>query len=182
MAIASKYVAYEGRVQIGESIVTSIPPEEFRRVLGHFPTGVCVVAAFDGETPVGMAVSSMTSVSLDPPLVLVCPAGTSTTWPAVRVASRFCISVMASHHEEISRSFSARGTDRFDRIAWHVRAGAPALDEAVAWLDCRLWAEHPAGDHTIAVCEVIAADSSQRPATPLVFFRGRYGSFVDARR
>ena len=182
MAIASKYVAYEGKVQIGESMVTSIPPEEFRRVLGHFPTGVCVVAAFDRETPVGMAVSSMTSVSLDPPLVLVCPAGTSTTWPAVRVASRFCISVMASHHEEISRSFSARGTDRFDRIAWHVRAGAPALDEAVAWLDCRLWAEHPAGDHTIAVCEVIAADSSQRPATPLVFFRGRYGSFVDARR
>ena len=165
-----------------ESIVASIPPEEFRRVLSHFPTGVCVVAAFDGETPVGMAVNSMTSVSLAPPLVLVCPAATSTTWPAVRVAGRFCISVMASHHEQISRAFSARDTDRFDRIAWHVRTGAPALDDAVAWLDCRLWAEHPAGDHTIAVCEVTAAESSQPAATPLVFFRGRYGSFADARR
>ena len=86
---------------------------------------------------------------------------------------------MASHHEHVSRAFSARGGDRFDRIAWHARTGGPALDEAVAWLDCRLWAEHPAGDHTIAVCEVIAAESSPQATAPLVFFRGRYGSFVD---
>jgi 3-hydroxy-9,10-secoandrosta-1,3,5(10)-triene-9,17-dione monooxygenase reductase component len=181
VATASKSVAYVSRLRGGDSILPSIAAEEFRQVLGHFPTGVCVVAAFDGETPVGMAVNSMTSVSLDPPLVLVCPAGTSTTWPAVRVAGQFCISVMASHHEQISRVFSSRSADRFDRIAWHCRTGGPALDEAVAWLDCRLWAEHPAGDHTIAVCEVIAGESSQQAATPLVFFRGRYGSFVDSR-
>jgi 3-hydroxy-9,10-secoandrosta-1,3,5(10)-triene-9,17-dione monooxygenase reductase component len=137
------------------------------------------VAAFDAETPVGMAVNSMTSVSLDPPLVLLCPGATSTTWPALRGSGGLCISVMASHHEHISRAFSARGSDRFERIPWHARAGGPALDEALAWLDCRLWAEHPAGDHTIAVCEVIAAESSQQAPPPLVFFRGRYGSFVD---
>jgi 3-hydroxy-9,10-secoandrosta-1,3,5(10)-triene-9,17-dione monooxygenase reductase component len=173
-------VAYRDRLQISESIVTLIPPQELRRVLGHFPTGVCVVAAFDAETPVGMAVNSMTSVSLDPPLVLICPAGASMTWPAVRAASGLCISVMASHHEQVSRAFSARGSDRFERVGWHARAGGPALDEAVAWLDCRLWAEHPGGDHTIAVCEVIAAESSGRAMAPLVFFRGRYGSFIDS--
>jgi flavin reductase (DIM6/NTAB) family NADH-FMN oxidoreductase RutF len=88
---------------------------------------------------------------------------------------------MASHHERISRIFAARRADRFDRIAWHARSGGPALDEAVAWLDCRLWAEHPGGDHTIAICEVVAAESSPQPSSPLVFFCGRYGSFVDAR-
>lgn len=161
--------------------MTRIPAEEFRRVLGHFPTGVCVVAAFDGEAPVGMAINSMTSVSLDPPLVLVCPARSSKTWPAIRGAGGFCISVMASHHEQISRAFAARGADRFERIPWHVRTGAPALDGAIAWLDCRLWGEHPAGDHTIVVCEVIAAESSEQATPPLVFFRGRYGSFTDSR-
>jgi 3-hydroxy-9,10-secoandrosta-1,3,5(10)-triene-9,17-dione monooxygenase reductase component len=160
--------------------MTSIPPEELRRVLGHFPTGVCVVAGFDAEAPVGMAVNSMTSVSLEPALVLVCPASSSVTWPALRAAAGLCISVMASHHEPVSRAFAARGADRFSRIGWHARAGGPALDDAIAWLDCRLWAEHPAGDHTIAVCEVIAAESSPQGAAPLVFFRGRYGSFVDS--
>lgn len=159
--------------------MTRIPAEEFRRVLGHFPTGVCVVAAFDAETPVGMAVNSMTSVSLEPPLVLVCPARTSRTWPAVRAAGEFCISVMAGHHEHISRAFSARGANRFERVAWHARTAGPALDEAVAWLDCSLREEHPAGDHTIVVCEVIAAESPEPASTPLVFFRGRYGSFVE---
>jgi 3-hydroxy-9,10-secoandrosta-1,3,5(10)-triene-9,17-dione monooxygenase reductase component len=159
--------------------VTRISAERFRRVLGHFPTGVCVVAAIDGETPVGMAINSMTSVSLDPPLVLVCPARTSTTWPVIRKAGEFCISIMASHHEQVSRGFSACGADRFERVAWHTRSGGPALDEAVAWLDCRLGGEHPAGDHTIVVCEVVAADPSEEAVTPLVFFRGRYGSFFD---
>ena len=159
--------------------MTRIPADELRRVLGHFPTGVCVVAAFERQVPVGMAVNSMTSVSLAPPLVLVCPARTSTTWPAIRAAGEFCISVMAGHHEQISRTFSAHGVDRFQGVSWHARMGGPALDEAVAWLDCRLSEEHPAGDHTIVVCEVLAAESSEPAWAPLVFFRGRYGSFVE---
>lgn len=161
--------------------MTQLPADEFRRVLGHFPTGVCVVAAFDGEAPIGMAVNSMTSVSLHPPLVLICPARTSTTWPTIRAAGEFCISVMAGHHEETCRAFSARDTDRFSGVSWHPRAGGPGLDEAVAWLDCRLSDEHPAGDHTIVVCQVIAAVSSEPAAKPLVFFRGRYGSFDEQR-
>lgn len=159
--------------------MTGVAVDEFRRVLGHFPTGVCVVAAFDGRTPVGMAVNSMTSVSLDPPLVLVCPARASTTWPAIRAAGAFCISVMAGHHERICRAFSARGTDRFSSVAWRPRLAGPGLDDAVAWLDCRLREEHPAGDHTIVVCEVTAAESAESGSKPLVFFRGRYGSFAE---
>jgi flavin reductase (DIM6/NTAB) family NADH-FMN oxidoreductase RutF len=138
-----------------------------------------VVAAFDGETPVGMAVNSMTSVSLDPPLVLVCPARTSTTWPAIRAAGEFCLSVMAGHHKELCRTFAVRGADRFEGVGWHARIGGPALDQAVAWLDCSIDAEYEAGDHTIVVAEVMGAKASESAAEPLVFFRGRYGSFVE---
>ena len=91
----------------------------------------------------------------------------------------FCISVMAGHHERICRAFSARGTDRFSSVAWRPRLAGPGLDDAVAWLDCRLREEHPAGDHTIVVCEVTAAESAESGSKPLVFFRGRYGSFAE---
>ncbi len=161
--------------------MTRVPADQFRRVLGHLPTGVCVVAAFDGDEPIGMSVNSMTSVSLEPPLVLVCPARTSTTWPAIRAAGGFCLSVMAGHHEQICRAFAARNTDRFAGVEWHPRTGGPGLDEAVAWLECKIHAEHAAGDHTIVVSEVLGAEASQQAADPLVFFRGRYGSFAKPR-
>jgi 3-hydroxy-9,10-secoandrosta-1,3,5(10)-triene-9,17-dione monooxygenase reductase component len=159
--------------------LTRVPADQFRSVLRHLPTGVCLVAAFDRQVPVGMAVNSVTSVSLDPPLVLVCPARASTTWPALRAAREFCLSVMAGHHEELCQIFASRGIDRFEQVEWHGRTGGPALDEAVAWLDCRIHAEYEAGDHTIVVAEVIGADASESAAEPLVFFRGRYGSFIE---
>ena len=153
-----------------------IDPDRFRQVLGHLATGVTVVTAYGPDGPVGMAANSVTSVSLDPPLVLVCPAKSSTTWPAIRAAGEFCVNVMAGHHEEICRRFALQGVDRFAGVAWSERAAGPALDDAVAWVECAIRDEHDAGDHTIVVASVLGLGAAE-DAAPLVFFRGRYGTF-----
>ena len=158
--------------------MTPIASEEFRRVLGHFPTGVTVITAYGEDGPVGMTANSFTAVSLDPPLVLVCPGRSSTTWPRIRAARRFCANVLAHGQADICRRFAQPSEDRFAGIGWHDRATGPALDEAVAWIDCEIDAEHGAGDHEIVVAEVDAIASAET-AEPLVFLRGRFGRFLD---
>jgi flavin reductase (DIM6/NTAB) family NADH-FMN oxidoreductase RutF len=137
---------------------------------------VTVITAFGPEGPVGMSANSVTSVSLDPPLVLFCPANTSQTWPAIRGAGHFCINILGGHHEDLCRRFSQRGVDRFAGVNWRHDRRAPWLDDAVAWIACTLHSEHAAGDHSIVVAEV---DELQAAALvdPLVFFRGGYGTF-----
>jgi flavin reductase (DIM6/NTAB) family NADH-FMN oxidoreductase RutF len=157
--------------------VSAITGEAFRHVLGHLPTGVTVVTANAADGPTGMAANSVTSVSLDPPLILLCPAKSSSTWPAIRDAGRFCVNILAGHHEEITRQFARKDTDRFQGVARHERSGGPGLDDAVAWIECEIHAEHDAGDHTIVVATVLAIEAAEA-AVPLVFFRGRYGTFA----
>lgn len=152
----------------------------FRRVLAHLPTGVAVITAHGASGPTGMAANSVTSVSLDPPLVLFCPARTSATWPEIRAAGGFCINVMAGHHEEVTRRFAAKGVDRFAGVACEDRPTGPALCDALAWIECRLEQEHEAGDHTIVVARVCALEAAAELVDPLVFFRGAYGSFRGA--
>jgi 3-hydroxy-9,10-secoandrosta-1,3,5(10)-triene-9,17-dione monooxygenase reductase component len=152
-----------------------IDPTAFREVLGRLPTGVVVITAF-GPEPTGLAANSFTSVSLDPPMVLFCPARSSSTWPTIREAGRFCVNVMAYHHGEVTRRFSQRGIDRFEGVAWHPRETGPALDEAAAWIECTIADELPAGDHTIITADVVAIEAAAEIA-PLVFHRGRYGTF-----
>jgi 3-hydroxy-9,10-secoandrosta-1,3,5(10)-triene-9,17-dione monooxygenase reductase component len=155
-----------------------IPPETLRHAFGHMPTGVAVLCAYDADgTPVGMAANSVTSVSLDPPLLLFCPAKTSTTWPHLRAAGAFSVSILAAHQHELSRLFSARNIDRFSGIGWHPRDTGPGLDEAIAWIGAAIRDEHDAGDHTIVVADVSAVET-MADSRPLVFFRGGYGGFA----
>lgn len=163
----------------GESVpkprpVRRVRPSQFRYVLGHLPTGVTVITAFTRDGLSGMAANSVASVSLDPPLILVCPARSSSTWPKIRAAGRFCVTILADHQEEVGRRFAQQGIDRFAEIGWHQRPGGPALDDAVAWIDAELRHEHAAGDHTIAVACVLAVEAAA-DAMPLVFFRSGYG-------
>ncbi len=160
------------------SETTTIDPGHFREVLAHLPTGVSVLTANGPTAPIGMAANSVTSVSLSPPLMLFCPARSSTTWPDIRDVGRFCINVMAGHHEEVTRRFAAREVDRFAGVTYTDRAGGPALAEALAWIDCEIQDEHEAGDHTIVVARVTAMEAAAGESfEPLVFFRGSYGSF-----
>jgi 3-hydroxy-9,10-secoandrosta-1,3,5(10)-triene-9,17-dione monooxygenase reductase component len=156
-----------------------IDPRGFRDALGHLPTGVTIVTARLPDVRVGLACNSVTSVSLEPPLVAFCAARSSTTWPQIRLAGRFCVNVLADCHAEAAQRFAKRGVDRFaTSLSWHEREGGPGLDDAVAWVDCEAYDEHEAGDHVIVVGRVLALGMRSN-ASPLVFYRGAYGSFAE---
>lgn len=157
-----------------------IDTSEFRRVMGHFASGVTVVTARRaGAEPCGLTVSAVCSVSLDPTLVLVCVEHSADSHDCIRDAGVFAVNVLEGKRGEIlSRRFAAweRG-DKFDGVAHHPeRTGAPVLDDALAWVDCSLRQTVAAGDHTVFFGEVVAADA--REGAPLVYYRGGYGRFV----
>jgi flavin reductase (DIM6/NTAB) family NADH-FMN oxidoreductase RutF len=147
---------------------------ELRRLYGAFPTGVTAVAALvDGE-PQGLAASSFTSVSLDPPLVSVCIAHTSSTWPLIRSAASIGVSVLAAHQEEAGRCLAAMGIDRFDGVDWRATpSGSVLLNGTSAWLDTTLETEVRAGDHDIVLLRVLDFDVDPSSA-PLVFHGSRF--------
>ena len=127
------------------------------------------------DGPLGFTCQSFASLSLDPPLVSLAPARTSSTWPRIRAVGAFCVNVLAAEHEDVSAAFARSGVDKFAGVAWTpAPSGAPVLDGVSAWVDCELWAEYDGGDHTIAVGRVL--DLSADPARPpLLYYRGRYG-------
>jgi 3-hydroxy-9,10-secoandrosta-1,3,5(10)-triene-9,17-dione monooxygenase reductase component len=146
-------------------------------VLGHFATGVTVVAAMDEDRPMGLAVNSFTSVSLEPPLVAFCVTKRSTTWPRIRQGRRFTVNVLAEHQEEVSRVFATRGADKFRGVRWWpAPSGGPILDGVLAWIDCVVEAEHDAGDHVLVIGRVRDLDVADE-GNPLIFYRGGYGRF-----
>jgi len=161
----------------------SIDGREFRRVLGHYPTGVTVVTAACPGGPEGMTIGSFTSVSLDPPLVSFCPGHDSDSWARMRDVGSFCVNVLGDHQADVSSTFAGKVDDRFGGISTRVEAtGAPVIEGCLAWIDCRVEAVHTAGDHDIVVGRVVAlgtADGAADPAAttdgPLVFFKGGYG-------
>jgi 3-hydroxy-9,10-secoandrosta-1,3,5(10)-triene-9,17-dione monooxygenase reductase component len=159
-----------------ESGETVLVPDDarFRTVLGHFATGVTIITAIADGEPVGMAANSFTSLSLDPPFILFCVAHSSSTWPRIENAGTFAVNILGEEHEELSQLFAKRGADRFGSTPWRIGlSGAPVLEEAIAYLDCRFEAEYPGGDHKIIVGRVLDLDVREG-ARPLLFFRGSY--------
>lgn len=153
---------------------TALEPPALREVFAAFPSGVvALVARVEGEL-VGMAASSFTSVSLEPPLVSVCAARSSRTWQQLRHATRLGISVLGDGHEAACRQLARRSGDRFAGLPLQERReGAVVLGGAAAQLECSLVREVPAGDHVLVLLRVhrLAADPS---VAPLVFHRSRY--------
>ncbi|MER5755326.1 flavin reductase family protein [Streptomyces sp. NPDC002088] len=160
-----------------EPVHSEIDPAYFRRVLGNYPTGVAVVTAMHEDEPVGMAVGSFTSVSLNPALVGFFPDASSTTWPRIRQAGAFCVNILGEDHQGLCRLFATRGADKFGSLNWAPGAsGAPVLDDAISWIDCRLERVDEAGDHFLALGRVL--DLGARPeSAPLIFYRGSYGGY-----
>ena len=152
-----------------------VDPAVMREVLGHFASGVTVVTALTAEGPLGFTCQSFSSLSLDPPLVAFAPSRTSTTWPQLRDAGRFCVNVLAERQSGLSRQFARSGTDKFAGVEWSPSPhGSPVLDGVVAWIDSALWAEYDGGDHTIVVARVL--DLGAHPdRRPLLYHRGSYG-------
>ena len=151
-------------------------PRSFRDALGRFATGVAfVTAAPDGE-PAGLIVNSLTSVSLEPPLIAFCPARSSLTWQRMRRTGRFGVNVLARHHQPFVLRASPAGADRFAGLEWEPGAsGVPVVRDALATLECEIVAEHAAGDHWIVVGRVDHLRTSPGKA-PLLFFAGELGA------
>jgi len=155
----------------------TIEAAHFRRVLGHYATGVTLITALHEGKPYGLAANSFTSVSLDPPLVSFCAAHTSSTWPHIKAAGHFCVNLLAEDQEELCRLFAVSGADKFAEIGYKKAAtGAPVIDDVLGFLDCTIEAEHEAGDHVIVVGRVHDLDVAHE-GHPLLFFRGGYGRF-----
>lgn len=151
----------------------------YRQVIGHFPTGVAIVTCYGPEGPTGLTTNAITSVSLEPPLLLVCFDNASRTLPAVRRARRFCVNVLRAGQEDLARVFASKRIPRekFEAVTHAEAHGVPVIDGALAWLACDLVALHAAGDHTIGIGGITQMDADPR-GEPLVFFRGEYGTFA----
>lgn len=155
----------------------------FREVLGHYPTGVCIITAMGAEDgpakggPVGMVVGSFSSVSLDPPLVGFFPDKRSQSWPLIAEAGHFCVNVLASDQVALCRQIASPG-DKFAGVEYKVSAhGLPILEGAMASIECRLDQVIEAGDHFLVLGRVLGLEA-HRDTDPMLFFRGKYGGFA----
>lgn len=168
------------------AVAASIPsgPEgrEFRDALGRFATGVALVTAAPEGELIGLVVNSLTSVSLEPPLILFCPSRSSVTWSRMRRGGRFAVNVLGRDSEAFVARAASPGSDRFAGVTWTPgRGGAPLLADALASLECEIVGEHPGGDHWIVVGRVDNLHLS--PARdPLIFFEGGFHGLQDRGR
>lgn len=152
---------------------------DFRRVLGHFPTGVTVVTAKSSDGPVGMAIGSFASISLDPPLVGFFATTDSGSANAIKEAGHYCVNILGSSQLELCGTMASRSDDKFSGVEWTPApaTGAPILPDIVAAIDCRLDQVVNAGDHDLLIGRVLHLDTVLDDIDPMVFFKGQYGGF-----
>ena len=160
-------------------IRTVIGPDDFRRVLAHFASGVTLVTTCDGDgRPTGLTASSFCSVSLDPPLVLVCVDHKSQSYPSLRERGCFAINILHVEQEAISRKFASTRLDKFDGVPHTVsERGLPLVHGAIAHLECTTVSTHVEGDHTIFVGRVERAEVPS--GEPLLYFKGKYQRILE---
>ena len=149
-------------------------PRALRDAFGAFATGVTVVTAIDSEgNRVGLTANSFSSVSLDPPLLLVCPARTASALPVIQASGRYAVNVLNLDQQSVAEQFTRRGVDRFADAPWSDWHGLPVLADTCASFVCDLEAELDGGDHAILVGRVRAL-RIDADAEPLLYVRGRY--------
>lgn len=152
----------------------SIDSQELRRVLGHFATGVTVITTKDESgAPFGLTANAFTSLSLNPPLILICVDKTAQCYSCFVASNVFTVNFLSENQEEISRRFATKGVDKFAGLKWQQGTnGAAILDGVIGYLECKIVQSYEGGDHTIVVGEVLnAAASGNRP---LLFYQGKY--------
>ena len=157
----------------------AIEPDIFRRVMGHFVTGVSVVTALDGERPVGITVNALSSVSLEPALIMIALDRRRVITPIVRATNRYAVNVLSEHQQTLSDCFAGAlvtpNRDAFCGAAWHSGAtGLPLLDGALAYLECTVIETFSAGDHDLFIGRVDALASDWPHPMPLLYYRRQY--------
>lgn len=158
-----------------------IESADFRHVLGHFPTGVTVVTAAGAERPVGVAIGSFASISLDPPLVGFFLGTSSGSWPAMEAAGHFCVNVLTKDQQALCGVMASKADDKFDGVETTPApvTGAPVLPDVHAMIDCRIEQVVTLGDHNLIVGRVQALAVTDPDGSPMVFYKGQYGSYGD---
>jgi flavin reductase (DIM6/NTAB) family NADH-FMN oxidoreductase RutF len=153
-----------------------ISGELFRSVLSRFATGVTIITTHDaGGADHGMTVSAFASLSLDPPLVLIAIAHDATMAPVMATATSFGVNILRDAQEELSRRFAGKLDDRFAGLPiTHGAMGNAMLDGSLGWLECRIVARHPSGDHVIVVGQV--EEAVAHDGRPLLYYRGGYAA------
>ena len=159
-------------------------PDDFRRVMSHFASGVTIITAWDpDQRPTGLTASSFTSVSLHPPLILVCVSQKAQSYPAIKTAGRFAVNILSMGQEAVSRRFATTTSTREEKFAGldyrPGPLGLPILIDALAEFECTVVHAYPGGDHTIFVAQVDGADSrGDASKEPLLYFRGQYSRLL----
>ncbi len=166
-------------VETAASTDVPIDPIALRRAFGTFVTGVTVITTRDEDgRPRGMTANSFTSVSLDPPLLLVCVAKSASSYPAFTNAGCFAVNILHEGQVDVSGNFASKSPDKFQSVTHdHIHTGAPVLTDSLTWFDCTTYNTVDAGDHAILIGQVRAFGTS--PTAPLGFCRGRYASVKD---
>jgi flavin reductase (DIM6/NTAB) family NADH-FMN oxidoreductase RutF len=148
----------------------------FREVLGHFATGITIVTATDEGEPVGFSCQSFAALSLDPPMVILAPAKSSTSWPRIARAGSFCVNILGEHQEAVCRAFAVSGGNKFDGVDWSPGVtGSPLIDGSLATVECTLGAIYEGGDHELVTGYVV--DMEIGKGSPLLFYRSGFGRF-----
>jgi len=157
--------------------MSGLDQARFREVLGHFATGVTIVTATEEGEPVGFSCQSFSALSLDPPMVILAPAKTSTSWPRIAEAGAFCVNILGEHQEALCRNFAISGADKFEGVAWSAgTTGAPVIKGSLASIECNLGAIYDGGDHELVTGHVVAMEVGD--GSPLLFYRSGFGRFV----
>jgi 3-hydroxy-9,10-secoandrosta-1,3,5(10)-triene-9,17-dione monooxygenase reductase component len=156
-----------------------VDPATFRDACSRFATGVCVVTARGPDGPSGMTANAVSSLSLSPPLMVVCFALTSRTLVAVRHSDRFAVHFLSHDQEDVAGRFASKmpEAEKFDGLRWEERDGVPAIGGCLAGIACQVRELLPGGDHMIGVGE--ATSLWHEGGEPLVFYRGGYWSLSD---
>src|SRR5277367_4517466 len=150
----------------------------FREVLGHFATGITIVTATDEGEPVGFSCQSFSALSLNPPMVILAPAKSSTSWPRIAEAGAFCVNILADDQEAICLNFAVSGGDKFEGVVWTAgpATGAPVISGSLASIECTLGAIYEGGDHELVTGHVVGMEVGA--GAPLIFYRSGFGGFV----
>ncbi len=152
----------------------ALDPREIRNVMGHFATGVTVITTKDSSgKPFGLTVNSFTSLSLNPPLVIVCVDKTVDCYACFDESKVFAVNILSEEQEDLSRRFATKGIEKFAGLPWHSGDhGAPILEGVMGCIECRINLRYEGGDHTIFVGEILQATA--QGDRPLLFFKGKY--------
>jgi 3-hydroxy-9,10-secoandrosta-1,3,5(10)-triene-9,17-dione monooxygenase reductase component len=157
--------------------MSGLDQARFREVLGHFASGITIVTATDEGEPVGFSCQSFAALSLDPPMVILAPAKSSTSWPRIARAGAFCVNILAEHQEAVCRAFAVSGGDKFDGVDWTPGiTGSPIITGSLAMVECTLGAIYEGGDHELVTGHVVTMEIGE--GSPLLFYRSGFGRFV----